>query len=244
MPTRDALTTIRRLAPRSVGSMEIADTIQSDNFVSSTSTGAQAGWQITRAGVSHFTEGFLGNLNVSGTLSLTSGGTLRTTTSTGATRWVFSGSTSVGAPDELQGFLGGEQNTPARFRVYRNTGGAQRGSVLNIRAGTIDSSTGLVFGPTQWTLESAGELAGAPGSFAQGQATLIVGTTTGGFNTVLGADATRLDLDRGLTYLRFPVKTDVGHPAGTPLDGDSYMNSAAPGFYIYEGGAWRTIATW
>jgi hypothetical protein len=187
MPTRDALTTVRRLAPRSVGSMEFADTIESDNFVSSTSTSSQAGWQITRAGVAHFTEGFLGNLNVSGTLSLTSGGSLRTSTSTGEIRWVFSGSTAAGVSDQLQGYMGGVQNDPARLKLGRFTGGLQRGPRLTMSAGTVDSSTGREFSPTQIVMESASEKVSV-GNFITGTFSIQVGTSSGGSATLLHID--------------------------------------------------------
>ena len=45
------------------------------------------------------------------------------------------------------------------------------------------------------------------------------------------------------TQLGIPVKTDTGDPA-SGTDGDLLLNSFDNTLKIYEGGAWRTIATW
>ena len=58
-------------------------------------------------------------------------------------------------------------------------------------------------------------------------------------------DNYRLDLDQGLTYLRLPVKTSTGDPtAGTPANGDLYLNTADNKLQFYADGAWRTASTW
>ncbi len=203
--------------------------LRSSNFDDAT-----MGWKITGEGVAKFRElfadsGELGDLTITGTLTMGTGGVIRTSSSGPRVEL------SAAAAAEIRFYPGdADHEDSVTFLSFVSGSGVTRTLSFGIRPPHFDGASND--GSIQMAFASESQ----DGSSSESTLT---------FNKRGDADA-RVTVVAGIDWdftggFSFPNHTsDPTGPGGVPRDGSAYVNTSSNEFKVFEGGSWRVVGSW
>lgn len=231
MPNPDGAVSSRDLADGAVTSRVFAQDIHSDNYVEGVS-----GWRIRRdTGDAEF-----GNVIVRGRIesSTVTGGTIQTSASLTAARVVMGDAFPSGfrfftgdAEEDID--LGGGGFSTLKTSV--NGSGATRTLFMSLIPPRFNGAGNQGRATISFHSESQDGTTAVPA--------ITLNATGGTFDFNEGH--IRIGVSGSAGALSIPAATaDPTSPADVPRDGTIYVNTSSNQLKLYEGGAWRTIASW